>query len=132
MARDGIELTGIDQLLNQLRRKLQNASARVENKALQAAGEPIAEAMREKVNRSRYMYAHHIKDNIRVSRVQRRDGVKYVLVGPTKKVGWRAHFLEFGTSKMSAQPFAEPAYHEKKSEALQTLAEELRRGLQSG
>lgn len=131
MARNGIELTGIDELLNQLRRKLQNASARVENKALQAAGEPIAEAMREKVNRSGYKYAYHIKDNIRVSRVQRREGVKYVLIGPTKKVGWRAHFLEFGTSKMSARPFAEPSFHEKKGEALQILADEMRKGLRT-
>ncbi|MED1642268.1 HK97 gp10 family phage protein [Brevibacillus agri] len=126
-----IELTGIDDLLNQLRRKLQNASSRVENKALQAAGEPIAEAMREKVNRSDYQYSYHIKDNIRVSRVQRRDGVKYVLIGPTKKVGWRGHFLEFGTSKMSARPFAEPSFHEKKGEALQTLADEMRKGLRT-
>lgn len=129
---DGIELTGVDQLLNQLRQKLQNASTRVENRALQAAGEPMAEAMREKVNRSGYAYSYHIKDNIRVSRIQRRDGVKYVLVGPTRKTGWRAHFLEFGTSKMSAQPFVENSFHEKKGEALQTLADEMRKGLQSG
>ncbi|WP_309479084.1 HK97-gp10 family putative phage morphogenesis protein [Brevibacillus agri] len=129
---DGIELTGVDQLIQQLRRKLQNASARVENKALQAAGEPMAAAMREKVNRSGYRYAYHIKDNIRVSRVQRREGVKYVLIGPTKKTGWRVHFLEFGTSKMSAQPFVEPAFHEKKGDALQILADEMRKGLQSG
>ena len=129
MVKNGIELTGIDELLNQLRRKLQNASSRVENKALQAAGEPLAEAMRQKVNRSGYKYAHHIKDNIRVSRVQRREGVKYVLIGPNRKTGWRAHFLEFGTSKMSAKPFVEPAFHEKKGEALQILADEMRRGL---
>lgn len=129
---DGIELNGVDQLLNQLRRKLQNASSRVENKALQAAGEPIAAAMREKVNRSGYKYSLHIKDNIRVSRVQRRDGVKYVLIGPTKKVGWRGHFLEYGTSKMSAQPFVEPSFHEKKGDSLEILADEMRKGLQSG
>lgn len=126
------ELAGIDQLLNRLRSKLNNASSRVENKALQAAGEPIAAAMRDKVNRSQIPYSYHLKDNIRVSRVQRRDGVKYVLIGPTKKVGWRAHFLEFGTSKMRAQPFAENSFHEQKGVALQTLADELRKGLQSG
>lgn len=83
------ELTGIERLLNQLRNKLNNASSRVENKALQAAGEPIAAAMRDKVNRSQIPYSYHLKDNIRVSRVQRRDGVKYVLIGPTKK-SWLA------------------------------------------
>lgn len=125
----GIELAGVDQMLSQLRQKLQMASARVENNALRAAGEPMAEAMRDRVNRSGRRHAH-LKDNIRVSRVQRRDGTKYVLIGPTKKVGWRAHFLEFGTSKMSAQPFAEPSFHEKKGEALRVLADEMRKGLQ--
>lgn len=132
MAKKNVELEGIDGLLHQLRQKLQNASSRVENRALQAAGEPMAEAMRQRVNRSKLNYALHIKDNIRVSRVQRKDGMKYVLIGPTKKVGWRAQFLEYGTSKMSAQPFAEPSFHEKKDESLQILADEMRKGLQSG
>lgn len=129
----GIELIGVDQLLADIRRKFDNASGRIENKALRKAGEPIADEMQNRVRESNKKYEHgrHIKEDIRVSRVVRKEGKKYVLIGTTRKTGWRAHFLEFGTSKMPAYPFAEPAFHAKKKEALWTLVEEFRRGLMS-
>ena len=34
--------------------------------------------------------------------------------------GWYAHFLEFGTSKMSAKPFLRPAIESRQDEVLQT------------
>jgi HK97 gp10 family phage protein len=126
-----MQLQGIDRMLAEIRGKLQNASDRVERRALKAAGEPIAEAMRARVNLSNYEYSAHIKDDIKVSRVIRKDGVKYVLIGPGKKTGWRAKFLEFGTSKMPAQPFAEPSFKEKRDEALQKMADEFEKGLRS-
>ena len=48
-----------------------------------------------------------------------------MLIGPTK-TNWRAHF-EFGTSQMSARPFIEPAFHARKGEALQILADDFER-----
>lgn len=129
----GVELQGIDQLLNNIRRKFGNASARLESKALHAAGNVIAEEMESRVNLSdnQYVSGAHLKEDIRVSRVIRREGRKYVLIGPGRKTGWRAHFPEFGTSKMPARPFAEPAFHAKKKEALQTLAHDFREALRS-
>lgn len=35
-----------------------------------------------------------------------------------KKGGWKAHFLEFGTSKMAAHPFVRPAYESKGLETI--------------
>lgn len=35
-------------------------------------------------------------------------------VGPTRPDGWKFHFHEFGTVKMSAQPMLTPAYEEEK------------------
>lgn len=124
----GIELQGIDTVLAELRRRLGNGASRVENKALREAGQPMAEAMQSKVNVSDEK-RRHLREDIRVSRVVRKDGMKYVLVGPGRKTGWRAHFLEYGTSKMSAQPFVEPSFHEKKGESLQILADGFRKGL---
>lgn len=37
--------------------------------------------------------------------------------------GWYAHFLEFGTSKMSAKPFLRPALESKQDEVLQATKE---------
>ena len=37
--------------------------------------------------------------------------------------GWYAHFLEFGTSNMSAKPFLRPAFESKQDEVLQATKE---------
>jgi len=127
----GIKLEGIDEILTAIRVKLGKAADRVENRGLRMAGEVIAEEMRSRVNVSNKSGPNytHIRDDIKVSGVRRQEGDKYVLVGPGKETGWRARFLEFGTVKMAARPFVEPAFHAKKSEAMQVMAEEFRKGL---
>ena len=40
-----------------------------------------------------------------------------------KNDGWYAHFIEFGTSKMSAKPFLRPALESQQSEVLQKTKE---------
>lgn len=53
-----------------------------------------------------------------------------VLIGPAKNVvDWRAHFVEFGTSKARAKPFMGPAFQSSKAEIQRILANELRRGM---
>lgn len=128
MAKNGIELQGTDALLANLRMKLEEGAARVEKVALKAGGELVAEEMRLRVRLSGKNHKH-IRDDIKVSGVRTQDGVKYVAVGPSKKTAWRAIFLENGTKKMAARPFAYPAFHEKKAEALKVMADELRKGL---
>lgn len=124
-----ISLDGIDGLLANLREKLQAGADRVENQGMKAGGEIMAKSMQSKVDRSSIDYKH-LKDDIQVSKIVRKDGMKYVLIGPGKKTGWRGHFLEFGTSKMSARPFAYPAFKETQKEVLQVMAEEFRKGLE--
>src|SRR5690606_16169574 len=123
-----IKIEGIDEILTAIRVKLGKAADRVENRGLRAAGEVIAEEMRSRVNVSTKQHTH-IRDDIRVTGVRRREGTKYVLVGPGKETGWRAHFLEFGTKHMHARPFIYPAFHVKRSQAMQIMAEEFRKGL---
>lgn len=134
MAQGKIELEGIDQLMDKLRSKMEAGANRVENRGLRAGGEVIANSMKQKVNRSsKYGAGYvHMQDDIRVSGVRRSDGKKFVLVGPGKKTGWRAHFLEYGTKKMAARPFAYPAFHERKGEAAAIIAAEFRKGLREG
>lgn len=128
MAKGNLELLGIDDLLTGLRQKLEAGAARVEKKALQKGGELVAAEMRRRVRVSSRGRTH-MRDDIKVSGVRTKDGIKYVAVGPGKETGWRAHFLEYGTKNMAARPFAYPSFHEKKGEALQAMADELRKGL---
>lgn len=129
MAKGTIEFHGSDELLAELRRRLGNGVARLENKALRAAGEPIAQAMKSHVKTSDREEGPHLKDEIKVSKVMRKEGNVYVLIGAGKGTGWRSHFLEFGTVKMSARPFIEPGYREAKPQALAIMADEFRKGL---
>lgn len=128
----GMELQGVDEWLEALRRKFDSASERIENRGLRTGGEVMAQAMREKAPYDAGHDGDHIRDDIKVSNVRRKDGVKYVLIGPGKKTGWRAHFPEYGTRKARAQPFVYPAFHETKREVLQKIADEYRKGLEEG
>ena len=117
-----------DAYLAEIRQRLGSGADRMESKGLRAAGQPIAEAQRSHINRSNRS-GIHAQDDIKVSNVRRKDGQKYVLIGAGKKTSWRGHFREFGTSKMSPQPWAQPGFEEGKGAALQILIEEFRRGL---
>lgn len=123
-----ISLDGIDGLLSTLRNKLQSGAEKVENAGMKAGGAIMATAMQSHVNVSDSEY-EHLKDDIKVSNVTRKDGMKYVLIGPTRKTGWRGHFLEYGTTKMSARPFVYPGFRESADEALKAMADSFREGL---
>ncbi|EJW14221.1 HK97 gp10 family phage protein [Paenibacillus alvei] len=131
MSKGRVELQGINEMLQAIRSRLGAGAARLENKALQEGGEIIAEAQREKVAVSDRA-SLHMRDDIKVSRVRRQDGVKFVLIGPGKETGWRAHFLEFGTKKTPAQPFIYPAFHEQKAAVEQHMIREFQRGVRDG
>jgi len=122
-----IELQGLDELLNKLQ-QMSDRAGRVENKALKAAAQPVAEEMKSLVNVSSIDHLH-IRDNIKISGVKSKDGIKYIEIGPGKDTNWRAKFLEWGTSKMSAKPFVQISYEHKKNDVLeimkQTIAEAL-------
>lgn len=117
----------MQQLLGELN-KLGAKAARIENQALREGAEPVAQSMRQKVNRSSKDQPH-IQDNIEISRVKQQDGVKYIEVGPNKDTNWRAKFLEFGTSKMSARPFVGPAAAESQGRVLNKMERVIKRGL---
>ncbi|WP_051322297.1 HK97-gp10 family putative phage morphogenesis protein [Alicyclobacillus contaminans] len=123
-----MSIDGMEALLARLN-GLGDRAARVQNQALRAAGNLVAEAMRENVPVSNVEHLH-IRDDIQVSRVKvSADGVRSVDVGPGPKTGWRAKFLEFGTSKMQAQPFVERSLIEKRRDALDVIAETVRAAL---
>ncbi len=124
----GVELQGVDQMLAAIQRKLASGVARLENQGLREAGEILAEAQRNHVPISSIDHLH-MRDDIRVSRVRRIDGLKVITIGPGKKTAWRAHFSEFGTKHSPAQPFIYPAFHENKERITRLLATVQREGM---
>lgn len=124
-----IELTGVDEILNKLQQIGTNIS-RLENKALKNAAEPVledAKATNEFNDRS-----GRLRKGLKISNVKNKEGVKYVLVGVDKSDNSKIYygkFLEFGTSKISAKPFLQPAYEKNKDNIQKTIAETLKEGL---
>lgn len=118
-----VELEGIENLIDEVE-KLGKQGSKIENKALKGAGEVVKDAIVREVP----VRTGKLKESITVSRVKNKDGAKHVEVGPGKD-GWYGKFIEFGTVKMKAKPFMEPGYENSKDAALDTIQEELKRGL---
>lgn len=121
------KLMSLDDLQNMLL-ELGQAAGKVENNALKAAAQPIAKEMIILVPVSTIDHKH-IREDIQVSGVKTKDGVKYIEIGPGKDTNWRAKFLEWGTSKMQAIPFVQPAYEHKIGDALAEMKRILREAL---
>jgi HK97 gp10 family phage protein len=105
----------------------------LEGQLLKQAGKVLADGIADNINRSNDKRANkagykHLADNIVVSNVKTNTfGERSVQVGATKELGYRLKFLEFGTSKMSAQAPMEKGVSQSKSEVAHILTEGQRR-----
>lgn len=118
-----VEIEGMDNLLNELE-KLGEAGEKIEKIALVKAGDKVKEAIvAEAPNRT-----GALKRGIKVSKLKRVDGGSFVEVYPSKDVYYSA-FLEFGTTKMKANPFMSRGYEGSKEEAERVIEEEIKKGL---
>ncbi|WAH38617.1 HK97-gp10 family putative phage morphogenesis protein [Alicyclobacillus dauci] len=123
-----LQLDGLDSLVSRLQ-SMGRVGSRIANNALKKAAEPLQQAMMDNVNLSKYNDIH-LRDDIEISRVKTdSSGQRYVEVGPGKQTAWRAKFLEFGTSKMTAHPFMDPALKDSKDKIMSIMASEIRSGL---
>ncbi|SDY69451.1 HK97-gp10 family putative phage morphogenesis protein [Thermoactinomyces sp. DSM 45892] len=127
MASD-FKMDGIEKMLQRLER-LDQRMTTAEDFALREAGKVVQKKMKENVNRSNKNQPH-IQDHISLS-IRDVDGVQTAIIAPLSKLAWRAKFLEFGTSKMSARPFVEPSIVESKMEVKTVLGVVLKKGFTS-
>ena len=118
-----LEVDGMENLLNELD-KLGQKGSRIENTALKEAGNIVKESIVKEVP----VRTGKLKENITVSNVKSKDGVKKVEVGPGKDEYYAA-FLEFGTTNMDANPFISRGYENSKEEAEKVIVEEIKKGL---
>ena len=117
------ELTGMQELLNRLE-NLERKGQSKENKAVKKA----SEVLQQEIIKNAPEDTGNLKENIDVSKIKIKNETKYVEVG-TENEGFYAKFLEFGTTKMDADPFMSRSFETKKNEIQDTIKKEIRKGL---
>ncbi|CDQ39552.1 HK97-gp10 family putative phage morphogenesis protein [Virgibacillus salexigens] len=106
---------------------------REEGKILKLAGVVLSKGISNEIAYSNVNSAtyDHLKDNIVVSGVKTNEfGERSVQVSAIKELGFRLKFLEFGTSKMSAQAPMERGSATSRDEVAAVLAAGMRRIMQ--
>lgn len=125
-----LSLTGFDELLGNLQTLGQKA-VRVEGDALKAGAAVLQEAMKQRAPRSPDAKIH-AADHISISKVKFRDGQRYIMVGVERTDNSKFFYMkfhEYGTSRMSARPWAAPAASESEGGILEAMADVVRAGL---
>lgn len=135
---NSVDLMGFDQLISELS-NLGLRGDKIEDRALAVGAEPIRQSISEYAPRSAspkpssksepWRTGQHAADNIRVTKAKNEDGLKTVKIGIDKadrSPFFYMKFVEWGTSKMPAQPFIEPGFSSSKTEAVRAMTDILR------
>lgn len=124
-----IEFTGMSELIE----KLQATNAKfnsVENRSLKAGAQPILDDMK---NTTAFKDdTGDLRKALAVGRISTKNGVKSIKIGVLQgdiSKAYYGKFIEFGTSKMPARPFIQPAYERHKREVAEIIKEEIQRAL---
>lgn len=126
-----MELEGMKELIDKVN-KLGEKGERIKKNALDKAGDLVKSSMEKKAPRSS-LSKKHMADNIKISDIENENGVDFVDIGPNKGDNsefFYSKFSEWGTSKQSAQHWAENSVIENKKEINNVIKEELQRGLE--
>lgn len=115
-----VDFSGLDALIRQVRALDNNQD--IEKKALEAGAEHVKTVF----ERAAPVQAGTLKANILTSDIQ--NGKIDIGTRPTGD-GFYGFFLEYGTSKLNARPWARPAWEREKRKVKDIMAEELRKGL---
>lgn len=137
-----LEFLGGEELVKRLKR-IANQANRLENSALRGGAKIINDEIVSRAPRSDeprlprakknlWRTGKHAADILKVGNVRRIQGGKAIYAGLLKGDTSKAFYLKFhewGTSKLPARPFMEPAAMEKESEAIAEVARILKEGL---
>ncbi|WP_163195274.1 HK97-gp10 family putative phage morphogenesis protein [Clostridium thermarum] len=126
-----IELEGMQELIDRVN-KLGAKGEIIKKKTLDKAGNLVKGSMEKNAPRSS-LSKKHMADNIKVSDIEKENGVDFVEIGPNKGDNsefFYSKFSEWGTSTQPAQHWAENSVLENKREINNIIKEELQRGLE--
>ena len=115
-----VDFSGLDQLTQRLS-DMSNRSD-VEKKALDTAADHI----QKELESAAPVLSGTLKENILKTEV---NGGKIDIGTRPVGDGFYGFFLEYGTSKMGARPWARPAWERNKRKVKQIMADELRKGM---
>lgn len=119
-----LKIEGLDELLKRVE-EMGNKGSNIQGKALKKAGEYL----KEQIKTETPVKTGGLRDSIEVSTVKTKQGRRYIEVGPNAKTNWRAKFVEYGTSKMRANPFMSRTFERNKDEIQNMIKEEIKKGL---
>lgn len=120
-----IRLDGLDALINNLNR-LGNVQS-IEEVALTKAGEHLRDEIKNNVPVQKIQGGGQLRDSISVSEVS--GGKVSIGSSVSSKVSHRAHFVEFGTSEITAVPFLRTTFEVEKRNIEGIIGAEIRRAL---
>lgn len=126
-----IELEGMQEVIDRVN-KLGAKGEVIKKRALDKVGNLVKGSMEKKAPRSS-LSKKHMADNIKVSDIEKENGMDFVDIGPNKGDNsefFYSKFTEWGTSKIPAQHWAEKSVLENKREINNIIKEELQRGLE--
>lgn len=115
-----VDYEGLDVLIRQVRALGNNPE--IEKKTLEAGAEHVKKEFEEAAP----VREGTLKANILKSEIQ--SGKIDIGTRPTGD-GFYGFFLEYGTSKLTARPWARPTWEREKRKVKAIMAEELRKGL---
>lgn len=122
-----MKVTGLREMVARAQ-KMGKQGEKAENQALKSGAEVLKNSMARNAPGPSHKQRKHLKDNIQTTGIKRKQGEKVVEVGPGKE-SFYAHFLEFGTTKMTPRPFVEPSVNDAADRVLKAMTDELRRSL---
>lgn len=126
-----IELEGMQEVIDRVN-KLGAKGEIIKKKALDKAGNLVKDSMEKNAPRSS-LSKKHMADNIKISDMEKENGVDFVEIGPNKGDNsefFYSKFSEWGTSSQPAQHWVENSVLENKKEIDEIIKEELKKGLE--
>ena len=122
---NGIDVNGLDEVLKKLKKLPEKVQKRVLVGAVRAGAKPIIKEAKRLVP----VRTGTLKKSIGVVKRRSKDKniIHYTVAPRKKKGGWYAHYVEFGTSKMSAKPFMRPAYEKEGENSIKFVREYMKK-----
>lgn len=118
------EVQGLAALDKAVRQLPKNIQKRVMKTALRAGGRVIAKEAKQNVP----VGTGDLKKSIKiVTGKSKKDGA--LIFVTTTKDAFYSHMIEFGTSKMKAQPFLRPAFDSTQKEVMNAIGNKLGEGI---